>query len=114
MLAEKRQIDDLSEIIRNLTIVPVEAVIDIAQVSQAQMQIDLLHKNDDGYITIALKKGSTWKQHHYKVDELKENIGKVIGIDDANIYLSPNSFYRPMRRIENIRKLNSLFIDLDY
>ncbi|MCB2289445.1 DNA-binding response regulator [Clostridium sp. CS001] len=114
MLAEKRQIDDLSEIIRNLTIVPVEAVIDIAQVSQAQMQIDLLHENDDGYITIALKKDNTWRQHHYKVDELKENIDKVISIDNANIYLSPNSFYKPTRRIENIRKLNSLFIDLDY
>ncbi|MGK0468458.1 MAG: DNA-binding CsgD family transcriptional regulator [Clostridium sp.] len=114
MLAEKKHMDDLSEIIRNLAIAPVEAVINSEQVSQAEMQIDLLHKNDDGYITIALKKGSTWKQHHYKVDELKENIGKVMGVDDANIYLSPNSFYRPKRRIENIRKLNSLFIDLDY
>ena len=114
MLAEKRQIDDLSEIIRNLAVVPVDAVVNSAQVSRAQMQIELLHKNDDGYITIAIRKGSLWKQHHYKVDELKENIGKVVGITDANIYLSPNSFYKPMRRIENIRKLNSLFIDLDY
>ncbi len=114
MLAEKRQIDDLSEIIRNLAVVPVDDIVNSAQVSQAQMQIDLLHRNDDGYITIALKKGNTWKQHHYKVDELKENICKAIAIEDANIYLSPNSFYKPMRRIENIRKLNSLFIDLDY
>ncbi|MBW9159490.1 DNA-binding response regulator [Clostridium tagluense] len=114
MLAEEKQIDDLSEIIRNLTIVPIETVINSSEVSRAQMQIDLLHRNDDGYITIAIKKGSLWKQHHYKVDELKENIGKVVGITDANIYLSPNSFYKPMRRIENIRKLNSLFIDLDY
>ncbi|MBW9150386.1 DNA-binding response regulator [Clostridium sp. CM028] len=114
MLAEKIHIDDLSEIIRNLTIVPIDAVVNSSEVSQAQMQINLLHENDDGYITIALKKGSTWIQHHYKVDELKENIGKVIDVKDANIYLSPNSFYKPMRRIENIRKLNSLFIDLDY
>ena len=114
MLAEKRHNDDLSEIIRNLTIVPVEAVVNSAHLAQAQMQIDVLHKDDDGYITIALKKGDVWIQHHYKVDELKENIGKVIGVNDANIYLSPNSFYKPMRRIENIRKLNSLFIDLDY
>ncbi|MFT5875650.1 MAG: hypothetical protein ACI8WT_004644 [Clostridium sp.] len=114
MLAEKRHIDDLSEIIRNLTIVPVEDVVNSAEVSQAQMQINLLHGNDDGYITIALKKNNNWIQHHYKVDELKKNIGKIISIKNANIYLSPNSFYKPKRRIENIRKLNSLFIDLDY
>ena len=114
MLAEKRQIDDLSEIIRNLAIVPVEVVVNSAQVQEAQMQIDLLHEDDDGYITIALKKGNTWIQHHYKVHDLKENVDKLVAVNDANIYLSPNSFYKPMRRIENIRKLNSLFIDLDY
>ncbi|GCD12394.1 hypothetical protein [Clostridium tagluense] len=114
MLAQKKQIDELSELIRNLTIVPMEALVNSKQVSQAQMQIDLLHKHDDGYITIASKKGSNWIQHHYKVDELNENIQKLISVNDANIYLSPNSFYKPMRRIENIRKLNSLFIDLDY
>ncbi|MBU3201807.1 Trp family transcriptional regulator (plasmid) [Clostridium estertheticum] len=114
MLAEKIHIDALSEIIRKLTIVPIDDVVNSLEVSQAQMQINLLHENDDGYITIALKKDNNWIQHHYKVDELKENIGKVIGVKDANIYLSPNSFYKPKRRIENIRKLNSLFIDLDY
>ncbi|GCD13244.1 winged helix-turn-helix transcriptional regulator [Clostridium tagluense] len=114
MLAQKKQIDELSELIRNLTIVPMEALVNSERVSQAQMQIDLLHKYDDGYITIASKKGSNWIQHHYKVDELNENIQKLISVNDANIYLSPNSFYKPMRRIENIRKLNSLFIDLDY
>ncbi|MBU3130573.1 helix-turn-helix domain-containing protein [Clostridium tagluense] len=114
MLAQKKQIDELSELIRNLTIVPMEALVNSEQVSQAQMQIDLVHKHDDGYITIASKKGGNWIQHHYKVDELNENIQKLISVNDANIYLSPNSFYKPMRRIENIRKLNSLFIDLDY
>ncbi|MBZ9609938.1 DNA-binding response regulator [Clostridium estertheticum] len=114
MLAKKKDIDELSDLIRNLTIVPMEALVNSSQVSQAQMQIDLLHENDDGYITIASKKGSSWIQHHYKVDQLKENIDKLLRVDDANIYLSPNSFYKPMRRIDNIRKLNSLFIDLDY
>ncbi|WAG71765.1 hypothetical protein [Clostridium sp. CF011] len=94
MLAEKIHIEGLSEIIRNLTIVPIDAVVNSTRLSQAQMQIELLHKKDDGYITIAVKKDSTWIQHHYKVDELKENIGKVIGVNDANIYLSPNSFYK--------------------
>ncbi|MCB2362281.1 hypothetical protein [Clostridium estertheticum] len=101
MLAEKIHIDALSEIIRKLTIVPIDAVVNSLEVSQAQMQINLLHENDDGYITIALKKDNTWIQHHYKVDELKENIGKLIGVKDANIYLNPNSFYKHKRRIEN-------------
>ena len=31
-----------------------------------------------------------------------------------NIYITPNTFYKPCRRLENIKELNALFIDLDY
>ena len=31
-----------------------------------------------------------------------------------NIYITLNTFYKPCRRLENIKELNTLFIDLDY
>nr|WP_312289491.1 DNA-binding response regulator [Clostridium chromiireducens] len=75
--------------------------------------IELLHACDDGFITLAAKKEKEWSQFHYKAHELIDNIAKAINIE-ANVYISPNSFFRPVRRIENIRHLNSLYIDVDF
>ncbi|NFA43754.1 helix-turn-helix domain-containing protein [Clostridium botulinum] len=75
--------------------------------------ISMLHDNDDGFIAIAAKKGSEYVQYHYKINDLSYNIGKAISLD-ANIYMTPNSFFMPKRKIENIRKLNALYIDIDY
>lgn len=75
--------------------------------------ISILHDNDDGFIAIAAKKGKEYVQYHYKVDDLSYNIGKAISLN-ANIYMTPNSFFIPKRKIENIRKLNALYIDIDY
>lgn len=83
-------------------------------INEAAKQIELIHRNDDGFVTVALKKDNTFSQYHYSVEVLKANIGKVLAIKDSNIYVSPNSFYKPFRKIENIRKLNALYIDLDY
>lgn len=113
--AKQLSIDDYTyDVLRNLPTVevPVKALID--NVSKAQSQIELLHEKDDGFITVAVKKQDKWMQYHYSKDELKDNIGKILSIDGINVYLSANSFYKPFRRIENIRKLNSLYIDLDY
>lgn len=82
-------------------------------VNSAIKNIELLHKNDDGFIAIAAKKDKDWTQFHYKAQDLIENIAKAISLD-ANVYLSTNSFFRPIRKIENIRKLNSLYIDVDF
>ncbi|AOR25011.1 replication protein [Clostridium taeniosporum] len=79
----------------------------------AVKNISMLHNNDDGFITIAAKKGKEYIQYHYKVDDLTYNIGKAISLN-ANIYMTPNSFFIPKRKIENIRKLNALYIDIDY
>lgn len=83
------------------------------EINQAITNLRLLHRNDDGFITLASKNAKKWKQFHYKQDELINNIEQAIGIE-ANIYVSPNSFFRPMRKIENIRKLNGLYIDVDF
>lgn len=108
-------IDDyVKHVLRNLSTAEISIKFLINNITQAKKQIDLLHEKDDGYITIAVKKQHRWIQYHYHKDELKNNIGKVISIDKANVYISANSFYKPFRRIENIRKLNALYIDLDY
>lgn len=72
------------------------------------------HYDSDGFITIAKKdpKSGTFKQYHYKTPEqLAENLSDWIGDD---VYFSQNTFYKPVRRIENIRQLRSLYIDLDF
>lgn len=79
----------------------------------AVKNISMLHDGDDGFIAIAGKKDTAYVQYHYKVDDLTYNIGKAISLN-ANIYITPNSFFIPKRKIENIRKLNALYIDIDY
>ncbi len=98
--------------IRNLT-EDIDYNIDPNHKEKAVKNISILHDGDDGFIAIAAKKDKEYVQYHYKVEELKRNIGKAISLD-ANIYITPNSFFMPKRKIENIRKLKSLYIDIDY
>ncbi|RXI57055.1 response regulator transcription factor [Clostridium tetani] len=115
MLAKQLSLYDyMDSTLKNLTTCEVEIKAEEDNIQKAILHMDILHKDDDGYITIAIKKDNDWAQYHYKIEELKDNVGKVLSIDGVNIYLSPNSFYKPIRRIENVRKLNSLYIDLDY
>lgn len=71
------------------------------------------HHDADGFITIAKKdKNGAFRQYHYKTPEqLAENLSEWIGDD---VYFSQNTFYKPVRRIENIRQLRSLYVDLDF
>lgn len=72
------------------------------------------HYDSDGFITIAKKNPETgaFRQYHYKTPEqLAENLSEWIGDD---VYFSQNTFYKPVRRIENIRQLRSLYVDLDF
>jgi len=98
--------------IRKLT-EDIEYNIDPKLKDEAVKNISILHEGDDGYIAIAAKKDKEYVQYHYKVNDLTYNIGKAISLD-ANIYMTPNSFFIPKRKIENIRKLNALYIDIDY
>lgn len=85
-------------------------------VKKTLKQIDLIHKNDDGFITIGIKnKLNNWHQWHYKKEELTEEvISYFIEIGQKNdVYISYNSFYKPVRNVENIRHLNALYVDID-
>jgi uncharacterized membrane protein len=98
--------------IRKLT-EDIEYNIDPKIKEEAVKNISILHDGDDGFIAIAAKKDKEYIQYHYKTNDLTYNIGKAISLD-ANIYMTPNSFFMPKRKIENIRKLNALYIDIDY
>lgn len=87
--------------------------IDEIYVQDALKNIDMMHRKDDGFIAVGQKMDRSWSQYHYKVDELKENIAKFLSLD-GNLYMSPNSFFIPKRKIENIRHLNALYVDIDY
>lgn len=69
-------------------------------------------QNTDGWITLAQKDPITkrFSQYHYKADQLAQHIKDWTGED---VYFSQNTFFKPIRRIDNIRQLRSLFVDLD-
>lgn len=69
-------------------------------------------QNTDGWITLAKKDPLTkrFRQFHYKPEELAEHLSEWTGED---VYFSQNSFFKPQRRIDNIRQLRSLYVDMD-
>lgn len=75
----------------------------------------LFHHNPattKGWITLAKKDPEThrFKQYHYQPEELAAHLSEWSGED---VYYSQNSFYKPSRRIDNIKQLKSLYVDLD-
>lgn len=70
-------------------------------------------QNTDGFITIAKKDHETGRflQAHYKPEKLADHLTEVMGED---VFFSQNTFYRKARRIETIRQLRSLYVDLDF
>lgn len=82
--------------------------------SSAEEQLLFQHnpQTTDGWITLAKKEAGQKKfyQRHYQPEELAGALSKWTGED---IYYSQNSFFKPQRRIDNIRQLRSLYVDLD-
>ena len=71
--------------------------------------IDTIHGESKGWITKAeINKNKEFSQWHYLVGDLMKQ-----DFDKENIYISMSTFYKPMRRIETIKEIGSLFIDLD-
>ncbi|RXT00992.1 replication protein [Ammoniphilus sp. CFH 90114] len=68
------------------------------------------HQCADGWITVAKKEKNVFKSYHYRPAELAPELSKWIGED---VYFSQNTFYKPLRRIEHIRQLRSLYVDVD-
>lgn len=72
--------------------------------------LEMLHRDSKGYITIA-SKNPNYKQWHYKSEDIIENAEDILNI--INNYVSQNTFYKPQRRIENIKELRAIYIDID-
>ncbi len=72
--------------------------------------LKVLHEDSQGYITIS-SKDPNYKQWHYKSGEMIENAEDILNI--INAYVSQNTFYKPQRRIENIKELRAIYIDID-
>ena len=84
------------------------------RIDAAERQLLFQHhpQNTAGWITLAKKDPDTkrFRQYHYKPEELASSLSEWMGED---VYYSQNSFYKPQRRIDNIRQLRSLYVDLD-
>ena len=70
--------------------------------------INIIHGDSNGWITKAKICDKEYKQWHYKYKDLIE-----LKFDEDNVYITLNTFYKTYRRIECIKELNALFIDLD-
>lgn len=84
-------------------------LIKVDDIDESIEYIDTIHGDSKGWITKAeINKNKEFSQWHYLVvDLLKQDF------DKENIYISMSTFYKPMRRIETIKEIGSLFIDLD-
>ena len=71
--------------------------------------IDRVHGNSKGWITRSCIDENGYSQWHYKYAEHRE-----VDLTGENIYITLNTFFKPYRRLECIKELNALFIDLDY
>lgn len=71
--------------------------------------IDKVHGNSKGWITRSCIDETGYSQWHYKYAELKET-----DLAGENVYITLNTFYKPCRRLECIKELNCVYIDLDY
>lgn len=80
------------------------------RLEEAKRHVFFQHSGADGYITLAKKINGTFVQRNYRPAQLAEQLSNYMGED---IYYSQNTFYRPQRRIENIRELRSLYVDID-
>ena len=71
--------------------------------------IDTIHGESKGWITKAeISKQREFSQWRYYVEDLLKQ-----DFDKEDVYISMSTFYKLMRRIENIKELTCNFIDLD-
>src|SRR6476659_1593591 len=71
------------------------------------------HHQTSGWVTLANKeKCGMWKQRHYKREQLHLEIPSWLEKGN-DVFFSQNTFYKPQRKIENIRQLKALYVDID-
>ena len=69
--------------------------------------INTLHKDSEGYITIA-KKESRWQQYYFEgINDLS------INLKGKDVYISQNTFNNRSRKLIHLKELKALYIDID-
>ena len=69
--------------------------------------INTLHKDSEGYITVA-KMGSHWQQYYFEgINDLS------INLKGKDVYISQNTFNNKSRRLIHLKELKALYIDID-
>ena len=72
---------------------------------------NIVHPTADGYVTVATRSKTGWKEQHYPVDIWHNYIMQQ---DDIDCYYTPNTVYKPHRTAENARHINAFYVDLDF
>lgn len=72
----------------------------------------IYQKDAEGYINVLqLKDGQTYNVFNTKVDKVVTVVKRLEGEKDT--YITPNTFFIPVRKADNIRHFRALFIDID-
>ncbi|GKT29629.1 DNA-binding response regulator [Aduncisulcus paluster] len=73
-------------------------------------EFDKIHRDSKGWITVA-RKQENYTQRHYRYDQIAAGAEELIA--DTNAFYSQNTFLQPTRRLEYIKELKALYIDVD-
>lgn len=69
--------------------------------------VNILHKDSQGYITVAKMK-KHWQQYYFEgINDLS------INLNDKDVYISQNTFNNRSRRLIHLKELKALYIDID-
>lgn len=72
----------------------------------------LFNNTTDGYIQIFnIDKDKNIKIYNTNINGLREIVEEVK--DKEDFFITPNTFYKPQRQVNNIRQFRALFIDID-
>ena len=84
-------------------------LMNVDNIDESIEYIDTIHGESKGWITKAeINKQREFSQWHYHVEDLLKQ-----DFDKEDVYISMSTFYKPMRRIETIKEIGNLFLDLD-
>lgn len=78
------------------------------KIIDCQEYFNNLYSKSKGYITRAEISDGKYHQWHFKLPELIKQ-----DFDKPDIYISMSTFYKPFRRMECLKELRAVYIDLD-
>jgi hypothetical protein len=86
--------------------------IDVGSDLTLEQYSKIIHKEKDGYITVATKSiAGDWKEKSHPVGDW---FNHVIINENLNCYQSMNSFFIPKRNEKNVRHIENFYCDVDF